>query len=104
MSDCSGLSGMYSGLSGEFVSLEARLDNLDAQILAFPTSADFNELTSLLSSRYNTVQEQLTSIVTRYNLLQAYVVNLNAAHLDLQTQFLSHTGLSAISGHNGLTG
>lgn len=99
------LSGLYSGLSGQVDDIDARLLNVEQQILSYPTSSDFDTLSTLSSSRFNTLNSSLSSIQTKLATLETYIVNLKLSHTSLTRSFTGHTGVVARTGHHGgLTG
>ena len=91
MCDCSGLSG--------------RVLELEANVIGFPTASDWSALAALNSSRFNSLNDTITSISNRLLLMETYVTNLRQAHVSLNSYFTGHTGVVARSGHRGgLTG
>lgn len=79
--------------------LSGRVDNLEQQIVAFPTSEDFESLSTLSSARFNTLNGQLSDIQSKLATLTTYMTNLKLYTTDLQRAFTGHTG-QYLSGSN----
>jgi len=88
------LSGLYSGLSGDLQDLEDRVLDIEGKIVAFPTSDDFDTLSALTTSRFNTLQSSINSLTSKLATLEVYVVNLKLSHTSLERAFTGHTGVS----------
>ena len=97
MSETSELSGAISGL-------EVRIAQLEVDVVQFPTTTDFNSLSALGTSRYNTVDSSMEDVLLKLAGLETYITNLRMYVLALERRFTGHTGVAAASGHNGLTG
>lgn len=94
----------FDDLSGVVDQTNARVLNLEQQMMAFPTDVDWATLATLNSSRFNSLDSSLSSIITKLNKLEQYAVGLKLVYNSLNAQFTGHTGHSAASGHSGLTG
>jgi hypothetical protein len=83
-----------TGLSGRVLALEA-------VVLDFPSSEDWNTLNNLNSTRYNNIDTALTALRSKVTDLETYIVNLKLSHTDLQRQFTGHSGLHLTGGAHG---
>lgn len=83
-----------TGLSGRVLALEAI-------VLNFPSSSDWDSLNTMNATRYNSLDSALTSIRNRLSDLETYVVNLKLSYTDLQRQYTGHTGLHLTGGAHG---
>lgn len=97
------LSGLYSGLSGDLQDLEDRVLDIEGKIVAFPTSDDFDTLSALTTSRFNTLTSSVNNLTAKLASLEVYIVNLKLSHTSLERAFTGHTGIitPAISGITG---
>jgi len=87
MCDCSGLSG--------------RVLELEAVVAGLADAYDYNTLSALNTSRYNSLEDTLTAAVDKLTILEQYIVNLNSSHNNLRATLTGHTGVPAKTGHRG---
>jgi len=90
---------MSEYLSGAFSGLEDRVSLLETQVVQFPSTNEFNSLSAIGTSRYNTVNTSMTSVLGKLASMETYIVNLKLYVLNLERSYTGHTG-SYLSGSN----
>lgn len=83
---------MSEYLSGVVSGLELRVAQLETDVVQFPTTTDFNSLSSVNTSRYNTVDTSMTDVLAKLAQLETYIVNLRMYTLALERNYTGHTG------------
>ena len=91
---------LASGISGLF---GPRITNNEKLLIGLPSSSDYNSLSQLNSSRFNTLNSSVTTMQGQLNDLAAYIVNLKLSLTSHVADFTGHTGVPAATGHGSLT-
>lgn len=79
------LTGLWQALSGDVA------DNSKV-ILGMPSKADIANLTVIHSSRFNSLETNVTTIQNTLNDIVGFMQNLKSAHVSLEESFIGHTG------------
>ena len=95
----SGNSGNIDAMSGLF---ESRILDNEKTLLSLPNRSDYDSLSQLHSSRFNTLDTDLTTLQNQIRDFSSYLVNLKLTLNSHIGNFTGHTGVAASSGHNGL--
>ena len=91
---------LASGISGAF---GPRITDNEKLLIGLPSRADYETLAQLHSSRFNTLDSNMSAMQDQLTDLVGYIVNIKlnlTSHLD---SFTGHTGVPAITGHGTLT-
>jgi len=81
------LSGLWQALSGQV------FDN-EKLILGLPSKSDFNSLSSTHSSRFNTLEANVSTLQDQITELIGFIQNLALEHSQLESNFDIYTGIA----------
>jgi hypothetical protein len=80
---------LASGISGDF---GPRIADNEKLLMGLPSRSDYDTLSTLHSSRFNTLDTALTNLQNQVNDLQAYIVNLKLNLSSHVSDFTGYTG------------
>ena len=79
-------------LTGLWVALSGDVADNSKIILGMPTKSDIANLTTIHSSRFNSLESDVTTIQNTLNDIVGFMQNLKSSHVSLEESFTGHTG------------
>lgn len=93
---------MSAALSGRVLDLENQVSYFTQELLQKINMNTSSEQSSLWNQHYNSLYDTVTQMQLTLRTLQSLYANLSFTVISNYNLYTGHTGLPAVSGHNGL--